>query len=50
MTKAGENHEHEDRIKKSRTSKSNNVANLYFLYKDHKKEIKFIIFSHIIFL
>ena len=36
MTKAGEDHEHSDRIRKSRTSKSNNVANFYFMYKDHK--------------
>ena len=41
MTKAGENHEHNRRIVKSRTSNSNNTANLYFMFKDHKKEVKF---------
>ena len=41
MTRAGENMEHNKRIINSRTSKSNNTANLYYLHKDHKKEIKF---------
>ena len=41
MTRAGENHGHESRVRKSRTSNSNNTASLYYMYKDHKREIKF---------
>ena len=40
MTNAGENFDHDRRISKSRTSKSNNTASLYLMYKDHKKEVK----------
>ena len=41
MTRAGENHGHESRVRKSRTSNSKNTASLYYMYKDHKREIKF---------
>ena len=34
----GRNHEQEDRIIQSKTSKSENRARLYLAYKDHKKE------------
>ena len=36
MFSSGENHDHTSRIIKSKTTNSNNVANLYLMYKDHK--------------
>ena len=34
----GRDHEHQDRVLHSKTSKSENRANLYLMHKDHKKE------------
>ena len=34
----GKDHEHQDRVLHSKTSRSENRANLYLTYKDHKKE------------
>ena len=36
--RTGTNHEHQDRVVQSKTSKSENRAKLYLAYKDHKKE------------
>ena len=36
MFSTGENHSHTSRIIKSKTTFSNNIANLYLMYKDHK--------------
>ena len=38
MLKSGINHEHQDRITKSKISHSENAAPMYFMYKDHKVE------------
>ena len=38
MWRTGRNHDQEDRIVASKTSKSENRAKLYLSYKDHKKE------------
>ena len=38
MWKTGKNHEQEDRVINSKTSKSENRAKLYLTHKDHKKE------------
>ena len=35
---SGENHEHLDRIISSKQSNSENLALMYFMFKDHKKE------------
>ena len=37
MWKTGENHEHEDRIRQSKITNSENRADMYLSYKDHKK-------------
>ena len=37
MWKTGEDHSHEDRIRQSKTCRSENRADLYLSYKDHKK-------------
>ena len=34
----GKDHEHQDRVLHSKTSRSENRANLYLSHKDHKKE------------
>ena len=34
----GKDHEHQDRVLHSKTSRSENKANLYLTHKDHKKE------------
>ena len=38
MWKTGENHEHEDRIRQSKITNSENRADMYLSYKDHKKQ------------
>ena len=38
MWSTGKDHDHQDRILHSKTSRSENRANLYLSYKDHKKE------------
>ena len=35
---AGINHEHQDRMNKSKLSKSENAAPMYHMFKDHKSE------------
>ena len=37
MWRTGQDHNHEDRIRQSKVSKSENRADLYLSYKDHKK-------------
>ena len=37
MWKTGQDHDHEDRIRQSKVSRSENRADLYLSYKDHKK-------------
>ena len=38
MWNTGENHQHEDRVRQSKVCNSENRAELYLSYKDHKKE------------
>ena len=38
MWRTGTDHEHEDRVRQSKVSNSENRAELYLSYKDHKKE------------
>ena len=39
MTNLGEQHNHEDRARESKISKSQNLANMYLLLKDHKETL-----------
>jgi hypothetical protein len=38
MWRSGENYGHQPRIMESKTTRSNNTADMHLLYKDHKKE------------